>query len=317
MTAAETSEELQGTADDFYLDHLELPREVHEGSTILIDDGLIGLTVDSVEGQTSSAPFRTVASLVEEGRERAQREALRCRASPSRTVRISSSAWRRASTSSLPPLSAMPMACARFAISAVRTAASTWTSPKIECALAVYHFDEILKVSDGIMVARGDLGVEVAPGRMLPAVRRIVGGDAASKPVITATQMLDSMIRNPRPTHAEVTDVANAINDGTDAVMLSGESAEGKYPLEAVRMMANIALTTEATIPERKPSISTLSIRPRVNAAVGSLRHHGVQRGRQGHPYADELWPLCAPRVQFPSGAAHPGSSPNSGPCAR
>ena len=143
---------------------------------------------------------------------------------------------------------------------------------KIENQEGLDNIDEIIEASYGIMVARGDLGVEVAP-EVCPTIQKeiIAKCDAASKPVITATQMLDSMIRNPRPTRAEVTDVANAINDGTDAVMLSGESAAGKYPLEAVRMMANIALTTEATIPEHKPFDFDLIDpgRNRVNAAVG------------------------------------------------
>ncbi len=130
---------------------------------------------------------------------------------------------------------------------------------KIEKPQAIDELDEILKITDGIMVARGDLGVEI-PYEKLPALQKYIiqRANDANILVITATQMLESMINSPRPTRAEVTDVANAIFDGTDAIMLSGETASGKYPILAVETMHKIALEAEAVAPRLRHDVKSV-----------------------------------------------------------
>ncbi len=129
---------------------------------------------------------------------------------------------------------------------------------KLELPQAITNLESILDVADGVMVARGDLGVETSPADV-PVIQKeiIQAANQKTKLVITATQMLDSMIENPRPTRAEASDVANAIFDGTDAVMLSGETASGKYPLESVEMMDKIALKAEENMVEWGHSYQT------------------------------------------------------------
>ena len=273
VTAAPTSEDFLGDASHISLDYLDLPSEAEAGTRILIDDGIVELVVESVEGQDMHC-------VVKNDGEIGERKGVNLP-----NVEIGLPAITERDRQDI--LFGLKEGIDYIAASFIRNGAAVreirelcrenggehvGIFPKIECALGVQNFDEILKASDGIMVARGDLGIEISP-ELVPHLQKkmIKKCNAAYKPVITATQMLDSMIRNPRPTRAEVTDVANAISDGTDATMLSGETAAGKYPVEAVKMMANVALIAEATMPEHKP-LDFEALEPgrnKVNAAVG------------------------------------------------
>ncbi|HKI99155.1 MAG TPA: pyruvate kinase [bacterium] len=149
---------------------------------------------------------------------------------------------------------------------------------KIEKPQALDHIEDIIAVSDGIMVARGDLGVEMAPEEVPAIQKRLIAlCNEAGKPVITATQMLESMVTNPRPTRAEASDVANAILDGSDAVMLSAESASGKHPVESVEVMQRIIRATESTRPpnfqhrRESPAPGTLAVHEGIALAACTL----------------------------------------------
>ena len=248
-----TDDGVIGNHERFSLDFKNLPNEVKAGDTILIDDGLLGFTVDSVEGTNINC---TVAN----GGLLGERKGVNVP-----NVDISLPAVTEQDKKDI--IFGCEMGINAISASFIRDGKGVdeirelcrehglddvSIYPKIECALGVKNFDEILGRASGIMVARGDLGVEV-PAEQVPHIQKeiIRKCNEAYKPVITATQMLDSMIRNPRPTRAEVTDVANAILDGTDCVMLSGETAAGKYPVNAVKMMASICRETEQYLKPR------------------------------------------------------------------
>ena len=242
-----TNEEVPGTAERIFQDCHMLPRYVQPGTIILVDDGLIELEVISADDND-----------------------IKCRILNSETLGERKSVNIPGVAVPLPAVTDADRADLLFGIEhgfdfiaasfmrdqfGVRTirefcqehgAEDITIIAKIENPDAVENIDDIIEEADGIMVARGDLGVEVAEYRVPHIQKQIIHKcNKAHKPVITATQMLDSMMRNPRATRAEVGDVANAIYDGTDCVMLSGETAVGKYPIEAVEMMASIAKSTE------------------------------------------------------------------------
>ena len=265
-----TDDGVVGTAERFSLDYKELPKEVEKGSTILIDDGLIELTVDHVEGNDMHC-------VVDNGGELGEKKGVNV---PNVEVGLPSVTEQDKADIMFGCELGIDAIAASFirngeAVDEIREICAesgmhnVYIFPKIESAMGVKNFDEILEHSDGIMVARGDLGVEIPPAEVPHVQKTVISKCAAAyKPVITATQMLDSMIRNPRPTRAEVTDVANAIYDGTDCVMLSGETAAGKYPVEAVKMMASVCKETEKYLAERHQYHDRGGLR-NVNAAIG------------------------------------------------
>ena len=226
-----TVEEAHGRENVLPVTYQGLPEDVAPGATILIDDGLIGLEVLSHKGVNVPGVEVNLPGVTE-------KDAADIIFGIEQGVDFIAASFVRKSSDVLDIRRVLEEHNAEIDIIA-----------KIESRSGVNNIDAILKVADGIMVARGDLGVEI-PAEEVPLVQKKIINkcNLAGKPVITATQMLDSMIRNPRPTRAEASDVANAIFDGTDAVMLSGETAAGKYPEEAVRTMARIASQAETGI---------------------------------------------------------------------
>lgn len=245
-----TTEPIVGNGRRVSVSFDRLPRVVKKGDRLFLNDGLVQLVVEGVSEND-------VHCVVAVGGELRSRKGLNL---PGIDLGISA-------------FTEHDRACLEFALQhgvdavsqsfvetdrdvrAVREAAAgigrvPFIIAKIERAGALAHFDQILAAADGIMVARGDLGVEVPIQEIALVQKRLIAAATlAGKPVITATQMLESMVASRLPTRAEATDVANAILDGTDCVMLSGESAMGRYPVEAVKMLASIAAATESQRP--------------------------------------------------------------------
>ncbi|MDD6769743.1 MAG: pyruvate kinase [Inconstantimicrobium porci] len=247
-----------------------LPNDVKPGNTILIDDGLVGLEVKSIEGNAVKCEVMNTGLV---GTHKGVNLP---------GVKVNLPAMTEKDKADL--IFGCEMKVNMVAASFVRKAEDViairevlkanggediMIFPKIENQEGVDNIDSIIAVSDGIMVARGDLGVEI-PIEEVPAVQKMIirKCNEAGIPVITATQMLDSMIRNPRPTRAEVSDIANSIFDGTDAVMLSGESANGTYPVEAVKTQARIC---EAAERELTYKVSVSNAKHHVPAVAGVI----------------------------------------------
>ena len=245
-----TMEDVLGDETKCTVSYKELVNDVKPGNQILIDDGLVGLAVKEIKGQEILCIVQNAGTIKDNKGVNVPNVKINLPAITPKDKKdiefgieqgidfIAASFVRKASD-----------VLAIREILEEHNATNIQIISKIENQEGVDNIDEILEVSDGLMVARGDLGVEI-PTEDIPIVQKelIKKCNILGKPVITATQMLDSMIRNPRPTRAEVTDVANAIFDGTDAIMLSGETAAGKYPLESVKTMASIAIRAEQTL---------------------------------------------------------------------
>ena len=256
-----TPREIEGTAALVGTTFTTLAENLEPGSRILLSDGLIELAVEKVKGVD-------VVCRIINGGMLGENKGINL---PGIPVKVPSLTEKDEEDL----IFAVGQGVDTVAVSFVRTAddvrhvknrltalkSDAWIIAKLEKPQAIEHLDSILEIADGIMVARGDLGVEVPPEKV-PAIQKHIIRRAAEyrKPVITATQMLESMVENPRPTRAEASDVANAIYDGSDAVMLSAESAAGKYPVASIAMMAKIVTETEYQIrvADRLPQLARI-----------------------------------------------------------
>ena len=267
-----TSKEIKGNEKMVYQTYSQLAKDVKPGNTILIDDGLIGLEVKEIRGGD-------IVCTVRNGGELGQRKGINV---PNVRVNLPGITKKDRDDIIFGIEQGIDFIAASFvrdaeAVKEIRAILKEHNAEhvdiiaKIENSEGIENIDKIVSAADGIMVARGDMGVEI-PAYEVPQVQKMIVEKCNQKykPVIIATQMLDSMIRNPRPTRAEVTDVANAIREGADAIMLSGETAMGKYPVEALKMMAQIAESTEQYLDyDMMPEYRTLRGDANVSSAVG------------------------------------------------
>lgn len=248
--------EVEGTEEKFSVTYPGLIDDIHVGSKILLDDGLIGLEVTAIDKEKQEIQTKILNSGTLKNKKGVN--------VPGVSVKLPGITEKDASDILFGINQGIDFIAASFVRRASdvleirqlleeNQATHIQIIPKIENQEGVDHIDEILEISDGLMVARGDLGVEI-PAEEVPLVQKMLikKCNKQGKPVITATQMLDSMQRNPRPTRAEASDVANAIFDGTDAIMLSGETAAGNYPVEAVQTMHNIASRAEQALDHKE-----------------------------------------------------------------
>ena len=242
-----TTRVVEGNNQEVGITYNALPEELKSGDIVLLDDGLIKLKVEKIEG-------KDIICIVKDGGILSNNKSINC---PNMKMKLPAITKKDREDIKFGIKKNIDFIAASFVRKAqdvldIRRVLEENNGEhihiisKIENQEGINNIDAIIKVSDGIMIARGDLGVEIRPEKV-PLVQKLIikKCNEVGKPVITATQMLDSMIRNPRPTRAEVTDVANAIFDGTDAIMLSGETASGKYPIQALKTMVRIARTTE------------------------------------------------------------------------
>lgn len=278
--------EVLGTNEKFSITYPELINDVNVGSHILLDDGLIDLEVTDIDRDANE-----IVTVVKNEGVLKNKKGVNV---PGVSVNLPGITEKDANDIRFGIGQGIDFIAASFVrrasdvleitkILEEENATHIQIIPKIENQEGIDNIDEILKVSDGLMVARGDMGVEI-PTEDVPVVQKalIKKCNALGNPVITATQMLDSMQRNPRPTRAEANDVANAIYDGTDAVMLSGETAAGDYPLEAVQTMVRIAVRTEETLVNQDSFALKLYSKTDMTEAIGqsvghTARNLGIQ----------------------------------------